>query len=129
MNRTCTAWVGGLLSIIFAIGCASSDETLRESEYVVAQLRSEGLVLMRTGMSSDDVFSVPGERFQVAAGGTLHLFEYGDESRAELDASRANPGIMSDAHVYRLDNVVAVYVGGNLSVRSAIAAVFGAELY
>ncbi len=84
---------------------------------------------MHSGMSNIDAFSVTGKQYQVGAGGTLHLYEYGNENRAALDASRVNPGIMSDAHVFRSANDVAVYIWDDFGVQSAIAGVFGAQLF
>lgn len=123
-----TIWIAGFVVAYCAIGCASTESTLQEIADVVLQLEDERLVLIHIGVSSFSDFSVTGEQYQVGAGGILHLYQYNNENRAALDASKVNAGIMSDAHIFRLDNMVAVYIGDDFGVQSAIAAVFGGEI-
>lgn len=132
IDRSCTFWIAGSILavlVVIATGCATAESTLQTTEDVIPQLENEGLVLMYSGVSNFSDFSVTGEQYQVGAGGMLHLYEYNNENRAALDASRVDPGIMSHAHVYRSGNIVAVYIGDDFGVQSAIAGVFGAELF
>lgn len=119
----------GFLIAAFIAGCASTQRPMQDSDGIVAQLRNQNLVLVYSGVSNFDDFSVTGEQYQVGAGGTLHLYVYNNENRAALDASRISPGILSDAHVYRLDNVVAVFVGDDAGAQAAINSVFGAPMF
>ncbi len=86
-------------------------------------------MLTYSGVSNLNAFSVNGDNYQVGAGGMLHLFEYNNENRAALEASRVDPGIMSDAHVYCSGNIVTVYTGDDFGDQAAIAGVLGAELF
>lgn len=129
MNRHTTCRLAGFFLAVIVAGCGSTESTLLTSEDVIPQLEAEGLVLIPSGVSNFDAFSTTGEQFQVGSGGMLHLYEYNNENRAALDASRVNPGITSDVHVFRKGNIVAVYVGDDFGVQSAVAGVFGAELF
>ena len=119
----------GFVVVAFIAGCATTQRPLQDSDAIVAQLRNQDLVLVYSGVSNFDAFSVNGEQYQVGAGGTLHLYVYNNENRAALDASKVSPGILSDAHVYRLDNVVAVFIGDDAGAQAAISSVLGAPMF
>lgn len=118
-----------VVSAVFFFGCATTESARYEADDFIPQLEAEGLVLMSSGVANLDVFSVNGQQYQVGAGGTLQLYEYNNENRAALEASRVDAGIMSDAQIFRSGNVVAVYLGRDTGVESAIASVFGAPLF
>jgi len=102
---------------------------------LVQQLRTSGLTVETADTISQPFFTPKGRVYRVN-GDDLQLYEYRDAPAAAKEASRVSPdgsigGSMpmwiAPPHFFRKDRVIAIYLGSNAKVLSALTQSIGAQ--
>ena len=99
-------------------------------------LRAAGATVRTGGTVQQPFLSVPG-RILVVNGEDVQVFEYGDASAAQSEAARVSSDggsvgttlitWVAPPHFFRRDRVIALYVGSNASVLSALSSSLGPQ--
>jgi hypothetical protein len=107
-----------------------------EFNKLIEQLRAKGAVVKHEEDVSQPFFSVKG-RVLLVNGEAVQVFEFRNAAVAEAEARRVNSAgttigtssvsWMAPPHFYRKGNLIALYVGVDPKVMSALEAVLGAQ--
>lgn len=132
IGRSLSLAIAIVLLSLGATGCATTGQTegeLASTSDLVQELESEGVSLYRSGVPSNVTFTVTGQEYDVARGGTLQIYEYPSENQAALDAMQTEGASPDIARVYQSGNLVVVYIGNSQSVRSTLSRMMGPEIF
>lgn len=99
-------------------------------------LRAGGATVSTGGTVQQPFFAVPG-RILVVNGEDVQVFEYANASAAQADATRVSPDggsigtslitWIAPPHFFHRDRLIALYVGSNASVLSALSSALGPQ--
>ena len=140
----------GILSLFLLLGarpCSTSEPSQADhrisrarsqnAESIGAALRGAGFHVRAADTISQPFFSVPGSVL-VLEGDDLQVYEYRSSDAAAAEAAKISPSgspigtsmpnWMRPPHIYRKDNVILIYLGDNLRVRSTLESQEGSQI-
>jgi len=95
-----------------------------DRDSLVRFLENQGVTLLAPQPVTATSFTQPGLSYSVANdGGELQVFEYRSDAEAEADAHRVGVGM--GAHVYQKGQLVALYLGDDALVQTALLRALG----
>ena len=142
--------VPGILSLFLLLGagpCSTSEPsqadhrisraTSQNAESIGTALRGAGFHVRAADTISQPFFSVPGSVL-VLEGDDLQVYEYRSSDAAAAEAAKISPSgspigtsmpnWMRPPHIYRKDNVILIYLGDNLRIRSTLESQDGSQI-
>lgn len=131
--------VVSLLVLSLVAGCASMErseadraraEAVEDTETLLEYLVYNDIAMMNHGPFSSDRLTVPGYRFTIYSGGELYIFEYPNGADALVDVGwlERERGIEAERHLYRKENLVALYYGEDPRVTRALNRSMGSQI-
>jgi hypothetical protein len=130
-----------ILLALLASACSSVGEDndaidLSTVDDLIAALEAQGLSVSRGEQLEQPFFSVPAVSLNPAEV-SIQIFEYADEAAAQEDAAlvaddgsavgTSMPFWVADPHFFQTGNLIALYLGSDESVLSALEAVMGPQ--
>lgn len=104
--------------------------TVTDVDSLVEYLEANSVALLDHGRFISPTMSVTGYAYTPTSGGTLHLFQYPTAGDALTDVAKVDTGrdARNAPHLYRKDDLVAIYWGDDPRLEQALRRVFGSRI-